>query len=64
MVQNTTLPAITHIAHLKKPCDIVNNQDDNLIALIEILEQINTEQVASKLNETSISDNNGSRIFF
>jgi hypothetical protein len=35
---------------------------DNLIALIEELQKIDTNTPMAKLNETSIPDNNGGRI--
>ena len=39
-----------------------NNSDNNLVYLIDELQKIETETPLAKLNETSISDNNGGRI--
>lgn len=36
--------------------------DDNLVAFIETLQKIDTETPLARLNETTISDNNGGRI--
>lgn len=36
--------------------------DDRLIELVEALQEIKTDGVEARLNETSISDNNGGRI--
>lgn len=36
--------------------------DDGLIEFVEVLQGIQTEGVEARLNETSISDNNGGRI--
>jgi len=38
--------------------------DDNIVELIETLENIDESLSISKLNETSISNNNGGRIVF
>lgn len=37
--------------------------DDLLIELVDVLEKIDTSKPLAKLNETTISDNNGRRIF-
>lgn len=37
--------------------------DTCIVDLVNLLEQINTEAPLAKLNETSINDNNGGRIF-
>jgi hypothetical protein len=37
---------------------------DNLIALVETLHKIDTDSATAKLNEVSMSDNNGGRIAF
>lgn len=41
---------------------VSNEADDNIIDLIEILLEIDETKQISKLNETSISNNNGGRI--
>ena len=38
------------------------HEDDNLVSLIEALQGIKTATPLAKLNETTISDNNGGRI--
>lgn len=38
------------------------HEDDNLVTLIEALQGINTDAPLAKLNEATISDNNGGRI--
>lgn len=40
------------------------HQDDNLILLIETLQSIDTKAKLAKLNETTMTDNNGGRIEF
>ncbi len=39
-----------------------NSTDDLLIELVDVLEKIDTTKPLAKLNETTISDNNGGRI--
>ena len=39
------------------------NVDDGLLELVEALEEIDENSPLAKLNATSISDNNGGRIF-
>jgi hypothetical protein len=41
-----------------------NNPDDNLVALIDVLQSIDTNSPLAKLNATSMPDNNGGRITF
>jgi len=36
--------------------------DDSLVSLIEALQAVDTDAPLAKLNETSITDNNGGRI--
>jgi len=38
------------------------HKDDNLVDFIEALQKIDTKATLAKLNETTISDNNGGRI--
>jgi hypothetical protein len=38
-------------------------EDDALVELAEILAKIDTDKQIAKLNETTISDNNGGRIY-
>ena len=40
----------------------VKTDDDGLIELVEELQRIDTNHALAKLNETTISDNNGGRI--
>jgi hypothetical protein len=42
--------------------NISSETDNNLVTFIEMLQKINTEAPLAKLNETTISDNNGGRI--
>lgn len=46
-----------------KPKLQVKNDDDLLIELIEQLQKIDTEKPLAKLNQVTITDNNGSRIY-
>jgi hypothetical protein len=39
-----------------------NFSDDPLMELIDVLQQVDIESPLAKLNETTISDNNGGRI--
>ena len=55
---NTMIEYSTPAAMLRAPID------DSLVDLVELLDNIDESSSISKLNETSISDNNGSRIFF
>ena len=57
----------------KRPSNLLNNsagavftdaEADNLIALVEELQKIDTDIPTAKLNETSMPDNNGGRINF
>ena len=41
-----------------------NEAADNLIALIDTLQKIDADSTTAKLNEVSMSDNNGGRIAF
>ncbi len=45
---------------LRKPS--LNSENDNIVELVEALQKIDTNASLAKLNETSISDNNGGRI--
>lgn len=38
--------------------------DDGLVELMEVLESINEDKVAAKLNEVSMIDNKGGRIYY
>jgi hypothetical protein len=55
---------ISHLLDSQQTTSKKINIDDILIELIEELEKIDENSTLAKLNETSISDNNGSRIFF
>lgn len=44
------------------PQHINTNEEDGLAELIELLAQADLESPLAKLNETTISDNNGGRI--
>ena len=46
---------------MKNP-GLETRSDAGLVVLIEALEKINTNNITAKINETSISDNNGGRI--
>lgn len=50
-------------AQKAKPKLQVKNDDDLLIELIEQLQKIDTEKPLAKLNQVTITDNNGSRIY-
>lgn len=40
------------------------SEDDSLVELIELLEEIDENKAAAKLNEISIIDSKGGRIYF
>jgi hypothetical protein len=42
--------------------DAIDEVDDNLVSLIEVLLEVDITNPIAKLNETTISDNNGGRI--
>ena len=44
------------------PSPKITQIDSNLVDLVELLEKINVDSPLAKLNETTISDNNGGRI--
>lgn len=44
------------------PSSTLTQIDSNLVDLIELLEKIDGDSPLAKLNETTISDNNGGRI--
>lgn len=43
--------------------DRTPQNDENLVNLVDVLQKIDTDDSLAKLNEISISDNNGGRIF-
>lgn len=45
-----------------QPSKVAEQVDDNLVDFIEALQKIDTQSPLAKLNETTISDNNGGRI--
>lgn len=45
-----------------KSSKIAESVDDNLVAFIEALQKIDTKTPIARLNETTITDNNGGRI--
>ena len=45
-----------------KPFKPSSNHDEGLVMLVETLMNINEDTPLAKLNETTISDNNGGRI--
>ncbi len=44
--------------------NIITNEDDNLVELMELLEEIDENKAAAKLNETSMISNEGGRIYY
>jgi hypothetical protein len=40
------------------------NEDDNLVGLLELLEEIDENKSAARLNEISMIDSEGRRIFY
>jgi hypothetical protein len=47
-----------------EPQNINTNADDNLVELMELLEEIDENKAAAKLNEVSMIDNMGRRIYY
>jgi hypothetical protein len=46
-----------------KPLSAENEADANIVELIKALESVDIKSPLAKLNETTISDNNGGRIY-
>ena len=46
------------------PQNTNTNEDDSLVELVEILESIDENKATAKLNEISMADNKGSRIYY
>jgi len=46
------------------PHNTNTNEDDSLVELVEILESIDENKATAELNEISMADNKGSRIYY
>lgn len=46
-----------------KPKTLNEVEDDMLVELVELLQKIDAEEPLAKLNQTTITDNNGRRIY-
>lgn len=47
-----------------EPLNVIANEDDSLVELVEILESIDENKAAAKLNEISMIDSKGGRIYY
>lgn len=47
-----------------EPQNIITKEVDNLVELMELLEEIDDNKAAAKLNETFMADSNGRRIYY
>ena len=47
-----------------EPQNTIINEDDSLVELMEVLESIDENKAAAKLNETSYISNEGGRIYY
>ena len=54
----------THVEKHCAPQNTNTNEDDSLVELVEILESIDENKATAKLNEISMADNKGSRIYY
>lgn len=52
------------VEYKDKPQNIVPNEDDNLVELMELLEEIDENKAAARLNEVSMVSNEGGRIYY
>lgn len=46
-----------------KPKTLKDVEDDMLVELVELLQKIDADKPLAKLNQTTITDNNGRRIY-
>ena len=54
----------TEVGNQNEPQNTNVNEDDSLVELMELLEEIDENKAAAKLNEISIIDSKGGRIYF
>ena len=47
-----------------EPRNLNTNEDDSLVELVELLEEIDENKAAAKLNEISMIDSKGGRIYY